>query len=870
MSAGIGDALKKCNIYFNECLISKESILEKYSYFFADAMDPQTRKVGFALHTGSICFDVVAVVAVAVGCLSYNLATNDDIIASLQPGDMVMYKGQRYRWRGVEQMGANLCLSLEQDGTGKNGTSRCWVPYEKNKHLILPYYGDSKKTDGRGVRRKITNREDFLSFIYGLPDSDIPTQIDASVVIVAERGTFADICKSITIEYGDGMRVGLLDVVPASYYTGNGVEYRFGSNPTKAEPVLKVTGNLSTARELVLDKHGNKVVGIVVSGNIIPSDGSAELSDLLRRKTLRFAFVTSPLRSGIGDNFLELYDDASFFACTKEYLSATKCEVKNSNNYTEELFRQTATIIQNTIHPIKISGGFSRDEYSAIRNLLLRLKQFEWDVDLKDEFIVTAQGILNLLNTAVFSMAEMEQAVAAGIINQTVQSPKTRVDYLWSIAEKAGPMQEVCMTVADAIEHQCDILTTGTPKAEALREIITQHNDSSVAIVVPKSYYADVLQFSRPELFALENVICVTANKFDPQTDYGAVIVVGEFGNRKFDVLNCVSSKDVYIFLYDCEEKVFTYRKRKHQEHEYEINERIGLTPEKPIHVPETDENVELEIQRFSSLDEYIDNYKLFDIRKLAVGSGQASGAIPTSEVTHIGVFSSEDQIFFSKYYSAVVFDAAKGTVVEKNPSDLMPGDVMVFAKRDDYTKNIVDTVYDRLLTSGKLSSQSVDKFEKSKYWKEALREYKEKNGLTYRDIARKMQELGSSLQEVSIRQWLFEDSHIVGPRDEKTMRYVALLTQDPFLLENVSDYHEACRYVRHERREILKLIAKAINDKLMGFTPAEGSVLGVVYENVEKLSETRELESVSELDESVYININLVNRPITESEVQL
>lgn len=93
MSTGIKNALKKCNIYFNECLISKESILEKYLYFFADAMDPQTRKVGFALHTGSICFDVAAVVAVAVGCLSYNLATNDDIIDSLQPGDMVMYKG---------------------------------------------------------------------------------------------------------------------------------------------------------------------------------------------------------------------------------------------------------------------------------------------------------------------------------------------------------------------------------------------------------------------------------------------------------------------------------------------------------------------------------------------------------------------------------------------------------------------------------------------------------------------------------------------------------------------------------------------------------------------------------------------------------
>lgn len=81
MSTGINDALKKFNICFNECFISKESILEKYLHFFADAMDPQTRKVGFALHTGSICFDVIAVDATAIGCLSYNLATNDDIIA---------------------------------------------------------------------------------------------------------------------------------------------------------------------------------------------------------------------------------------------------------------------------------------------------------------------------------------------------------------------------------------------------------------------------------------------------------------------------------------------------------------------------------------------------------------------------------------------------------------------------------------------------------------------------------------------------------------------------------------------------------------------------------------------------------------------
>ena len=872
MNAALNKILNNCNIYFNDALISKETILRAYYAFFMDSIESGSHSVGFAFHTGSVCFDAVSIVAATVGCVSYNISTNDDIIASLQPGDMVMFKGQRYRWLGIEteQTLGNLCFVLGQDESGKNGPGKSWIPYEKNKHLISPYYGNSKKTDGRGVKRRATNREDFLSYIFDLPNTEIPTQIDASVVIVTDRGLFADLCKGISIEYSDGKRVALLDIVPASYYTGNGMEYGFGSNPTKAEPVLKVTGNLSTARELVLDKHGNKIVGLFVSGNMIPVENSAELSDLLRRKNLKFAILSSTIHSGLNDHFIDLYEDASFFACTKEYLSSSDCDVVSSNPYTDELSRQTTTIINNTVYPILKSGGFSRNKYSNIRNQLYILNQSNWDSVLRDEFVVTAQGLLNLFNTAVFTMAEMEKAIAEGIINQTVKSPKTRIEYLWDLAEKAGSMQEICIDVANELETHYNELTTKSPKHDALVEIISKHAPSSLAIVVPKAYYKDILLFGNPELFSSEQIVCVTPNRFDSKVEYDAIIVVGEIRNRKFDVLRCILSKSVYLLLYDCEEKVFTYRKRKKQKYEYELNERIGVKSEPPIYEPETDEDIELELRRFSSLDELIDNYKLFDIHKLASGAGQSYESNSVSEVTHIGVFSNDEQILFSKFYSAVVFDAEKGTVTEKSPSDLLPGDVMVFTKKDDYTKNIVDTVYDRLLTSGKLSTRSAEMFEKTQYWKEALREYKEVNGLSYRDITVKLRELGSSLQEVSVRQWLVEDSHIVGPRDEKTMEYIALLTQDTYLMNGVSEYHGACRHVRHERREILKLIAKAINDKLMGFTPPEGSVLEVVYENVEKLSETRELEAISELEESIYIGINLVNKPITESEVLL
>lgn len=113
--------LNKCDIYYGGALISKEAIIEKYLAFFAKSLVSKERTINFALHTGSVCFDVISVVAVALGCLSYNLSTNDDIISSLQPNDMVLFKGQRYRWKGTGFEYGSLCMILQQDGKGKNG-----------------------------------------------------------------------------------------------------------------------------------------------------------------------------------------------------------------------------------------------------------------------------------------------------------------------------------------------------------------------------------------------------------------------------------------------------------------------------------------------------------------------------------------------------------------------------------------------------------------------------------------------------------------------------------------------------------------------------------------------------------------------------
>ena len=184
--------LNKCDIYYGGALISKEAIIEKYLAFFAKSLASKERTINFALHTGSVCFDVISVVAVALGCLSYNLSTNDDIISSLHPNDMVLFKGQRYRWKGTRFEYGSLCMIIEQDGKGKNGKTTSYLPLERNKHLIKPYYGESLVTDGRGVKKRSTNREDFLSYIFGMDVAEIPNET-LSVKFVNRLGLYMEV-----------------------------------------------------------------------------------------------------------------------------------------------------------------------------------------------------------------------------------------------------------------------------------------------------------------------------------------------------------------------------------------------------------------------------------------------------------------------------------------------------------------------------------------------------------------------------------------------------------------------------------------------------------------------------------------------------
>lgn len=865
---------ENCDIFFEDSLISKELIVQRYANFFASLITSKERSSSVVLHTGSVCFDIVSFIMAALACVSMDQTDPDTIIASLNVGDLVLYKNQRHRWHGIDTTSGIQYMKLQQDGRGKDGATTHWLPFDRNKGQIKPYCGSSEVTDGRGIRRQKSSRSEFIAFVTGKNKSNIPSITGVSAVIVADRAVFDRIQKGLRIQYGEGKSIGLLDIAPASYYTDVDEPYQFGSNPSKAEPVLKIAGKVSVARDLVLDKHSKRTVGLMVLGTDAVSKGSSDLMDLLSRKSLKFTHISMHIDSEIAEDYIG-EESSAVFACTKEFLLRHSLPATVQNPLTAELEKQIDNIINNEIMMKIIDGGCLWETYRKIRNALFVIKQSEWDEEYKKSFIVPSHSLLNLFATAVFPMKVLEQAVADSELQLGVSSPSTRIEELCKLAEKAHSLKSQCSFVVDALNSLYMSILSDSPKYQALKQMVQGASREKIAIIIPKAYYADIL-IKEDLVFSRNSIYIMTANRFDASQSYDKVIVIGDFSGKRFDALKCRAAADIIVLLYECETHGFKCRYHKAAKFEKKLNTINGLddgfSDDGTKDVDADEDAVERFVSESLDLEEYIDALSQFDVRKFAVGASAGSGNAPTSEVSASGRFVGGEQIMFSKYYKAVVYNPAntKEPISETDVEKLSAGDKLIFTKRDDFTRNIVDSIYEALQTSGKLSKDVLDATEKAQWWKRVLRDYQLTNHLSYRQLAKELNRFGCSLTEVSIRQWLVEESHIVGPREEITLRQIAEMTQDTYLLNNTPEYFNACRTVRRQRKKILELIGKAIEDKLRGHQPSTGSELEVVYNNVESLSETLELEAITLLDEPVTVPVNLINKPISDMEVAL
>ena len=97
------DLIKKCDIYFEDQLISGELLLRVFTDFLSEEADRQENKGSIILHTASPCFDAIAVAWSALAVIAGNGADVESIIR---------YSAER----NVESLSALKRMKTEKNG----------------------------------------------------------------------------------------------------------------------------------------------------------------------------------------------------------------------------------------------------------------------------------------------------------------------------------------------------------------------------------------------------------------------------------------------------------------------------------------------------------------------------------------------------------------------------------------------------------------------------------------------------------------------------------------------------------------------------------------------------------------------------------
>lgn len=866
--------IEKCDVCIDGNVVSKELLIRTFAEYISSTIEDKHHNVGIVLHTGSICFDVILLAYATIKNILYNETDPASLIHSLQVGDLVLcYDGAKGKTKPSKWVFEGFVNSTDENPQGNPGKYIVLQKDRKTKNYlpqsswtkIVPYYGTSKSMDSRGLRREDGKRYSFFKSVLEIDETKIPRTIDTSTVIVMSREEANMLVGSLSFKF-DGTEIKLTELVPVSYYTESNQEYQYGANPAKNEPVIKLTGKVSVARKLLLNKGGNKHVGLIVFGEDSCRRGESELPELLDRQSIQYVYLCMHIDSELSANLIANYEEANVFACTKDFLLSNSLPPKIINSYTEQLDAQIDTIVGKEVTPNIVPGFISWEQYKAFKKAMYAIKSSEYDSDKKDDFIIQSYSLMNLFMTSVFSMDLLENLIENEVVDN-VEKPELRLLRLEKSAREFPDfLRNSATSIVSILEDAYIELHDSTPKEIAFLkalESVENNEQSKIAVVVPKAYYGSAINslLDKCNYDNLANICTMTANRFDNTQLYNAIIVVGNISGKRFDALRCRSSQEISILLYESEKYRYKKQIRDAKAAEHLLNKRSTILTddeyeEEPIGINENElrevENIDTEIT------DYINSAPIKVIRNSFSGADGKSMA----DIVAVAKFDSDEIAFFTPNYKAYVLNEADNSVKEVIASDLSEGDVIVFTRSTSKTRDIVEVILQDMIKNKIVSPEIEKAYYKSREWKKTLIDYMNRTGNSAKSIAEEMISNGVSVQEITIRGWLDEESHTVRPQKLDSIRQIALIAENDELFDTAEVCFNAGGQIYKVRRQILKAIGQAILGEVTGNSDVADAMTEAVADKIRDAAVTLQIETITFVDDQV--PINTTNRPIT------
>ncbi len=869
----MNNILEKIDIEFEGQIISKELIIKTFGDFLCQTVEKNKHNVGLVMHTGSICFDVIAVAYAALFCILSSNSEIDDIVDSLREGDMVLLateskdhqiSKQRCVFIGMERgdkLGNSGIRGMQYIKLSQGSGKVFYLPQPAWKN-IEPYNGNATTLGGSGIKAHDSIRDDFFVEVLGYEKNNVPSVIDVSSVIVSSKERIDYLIKGISFIF-NGKTINLLELVTASYYTEE-EELRYSGNEGRNEPILKFSSKISVARTLVLSRAGNRHIGVTVLGDDAISRGYSELPELMNRQSLQYVYLCAHIDNDDAISLFKEREDAEVFACTKDFLlEHSTPDVLENNDLVSELGCQVSNIIdKNNDAEIIFNHAVTREEHRNFRNMLLTIKRAEYSSEDKDSFVITSWSLMKLFDTAIFPIKAFDDECRYHAIEAESSSDRLRKLEVLS-QEFPARLKKIAGEIIEILKTASSKLAERTGKHLYIKECLKTHQNERVAIVVPKAYYAIVLRnASILSEFYLRKTDIVTPTRFDKNKLYDFIIVVGNIEGKRFNAFHCNSASSITTLLYECEEDVYFFKEKSAKNTIHYLQSHSSIEIEDADDVEPIEDEEKMADAEENEIYDYVSQVNFSVIPSYYVGTGDYSGNT-NSEIVSIAFFDDETFAYFSKRYKGYILDESTGVAREVESQNICEGDLIVFTANNNDTKDIVSAVLSKMLIENRLSKKVEEDYRKANLWKTALIDYMRVHGLTERDIAYRMIRKGAPVEEAAIFRWLDEDSHTVGPRKLESIKVIGKLTGVAELVDDAEGIFEACRNIRSIRRKILSQVGMAIVERISGRKPKSGSEFEDIYERIDSLATIKRVEKIKIVDNMI-VPMNVANKPLS------
>ncbi|PLR81626.1 hypothetical protein CVD25_20855 [Bacillus canaveralius] len=842
--------------------IQKSDFISNVSETVIKLLTDSKKERGIILHPGT-CLPLYVATIIA----SFKSFLSDDtedmsFINELTIGDLVIYQNKRGKFKGTDNEGR---IVIENCDRGTLTVNR--VPFSL-ANTILPYFGTAKTLDGRGIR-KTTKRQKVISTLFDIKNKDVNSITNKSVVIVCEKSEADGLMKRLKISVNkEAIEIG--DLFPAGYYTNSDLHY-YSGNPAKVEPLLKFTNKLSVARELIIEDKN--IETLIISGSKYFSEDISELASIYNRNSLKSIVMLGELYKGIDLPVYNNFENLKKFVWINERLSSIGKDKENNGIKICEESKQLNKMIDNFIN-IKINVEdldiiFNHGDFLECKKYLQHLIRYKSNNENITIFIIKAYWLLNLLEKSFFPLTTMERLILEGRINAL--SPTKALESIYNIAnqfnnttigQKMFAISSILRRIKNEMDHR-------NPKYNFLIEFFKQikHKKKKVSIVTAKTYYGKIFLHASPT--ALKGIIekCefYTHNNFNSHNLVDEVILTGVEDWNKMNPLFISNTKLVTFLLYPNEKKQLIQKEAQTKKQLCSLTENLDKTSMLDMNLSELEASMELteeseEITIETELDTFTSqisfNFAVTEMKKLD------SVGIQTSEIQRIAILETGEKVFFTKYYTPYVYSKDSQSVIESDVSSIVSGDLLVFTNYDSETKDIVEKIIQIILQSKNCDEVFRESYKKSLYWKQALKEFMTKNKLSFKQLSDKMKNDGKGKHEVTLRSWLDEESHIVGPRDRETYHLIAKITNDLKMLADPDSYYNSCREIRSMRTRILKYIGKNIIQTLNNSNELpHDDILSALPINVSNMSYVVQIEKMIDV-ENLVIPSHFANRP--------